>query len=654
MSGGRSVLSPARLSWRDGVPFSEDYGDVYASRDGALGQARHVFLGGNDLPARWRGRGQFVILETGFGLGINFLATLQAWRCDPARPRRLHVVSIELHPVGADALAQAAPAELQPLARDLVACWPPPLPGLHRIEFDAGAVLLTLALGDARDLLPQLALGADAIYLDGFAPERNPVMWEPPLLKAVARVARPGATLATYTAARTVRDALAAAGFAVELRPGYGRKRHMLAARFAPRWQVRRREPAAAHEGERHAVVVGAGLAGAHAADALARRGWQVTVLDRAGDAAAGASALPWGLLHPQLSADDNLAARLSRSGFLLALQRLAALAPAGDDRLWRSTGVAQLATTDAEAAAWQALARQTRWPAAYAAFASADDLAARLRLTPRRGGWWFAQGAVVGSVAWCRRLLGQPGITLTARAEVQRIARTDCDAAWQALDADGRVLASAPTLVIAGALDAPRLLGPDWLPVQAVRGRISYVDAPALRRLAAGLTGDGYLVHAPDGSIGVGASYELTLPGTTAPGELAAERVHEGNLARLARLLAAPVAAQVAGVFDGLRCVAPDRLPYAGAMPDAAACERGADALRGAHLADLPRRDGLYCSFALGSRGLVLAALLGELVAAQIEGEPWPIERPLAAAVDPARRLLAALRAGRLRAAGG
>ncbi|MFN3566052.1 MAG: tRNA (5-methylaminomethyl-2-thiouridine)(34)-methyltransferase MnmD, partial [Burkholderiaceae bacterium] len=219
-----------------GAPFSERYGDVYASRDGALAQARHVFLAGNALPERWRGRRQFVIVETGFGLGTNFLATWQAWRDDPQRCGRLHFVSVELHPVAADDLVAAAPAELQPLARELAAHWPMPLPGLHRLEFEGGRVVLTLALGDAREVVPRLVCGADAFYLDGFAPARNPQMWEPASIKALARLARPDARLATWTAARAVRDALADSGFEVELRAGFGRKRQMLAARFAPRW----------------------------------------------------------------------------------------------------------------------------------------------------------------------------------------------------------------------------------------------------------------------------------------------------------------------------------------------------------------------------------------------------------------------------------
>ncbi|MDZ7652660.1 MAG: bifunctional tRNA (5-methylaminomethyl-2-thiouridine)(34)-methyltransferase MnmD/FAD-dependent 5-carboxymethylaminomethyl-2-thiouridine(34) oxidoreductase MnmC [Burkholderiaceae bacterium] len=646
MTVPRASVAPVVLAWRDGVPYSTDYEDVYASRDGALGQARHVFLGGNELPARWQGRDQFVILETGFGLGTNFLATLHAWRADAQPPRRLHVVSIELHPVRAADLVAAAPAELQALAAELAAQWPLPLPGLHRLEFDGGDVTLTLALGDARALLPQLVLGADAIYLDGFAPERNPALWEAPLLKAVARLARPGATLATYTAARAVREALAAAGFEVTLRPGFGRKRHMLAARYAPRWRVRRHEPPARYDGKRDAIVIGAGLAGAHCADALARRGWQVTVVDAQPAPAQGASGLPWGLLHPLVSADDNLTARLTRAGFLRALQRLAALDTPVRESLWQLCGVAQQAGSDEEALAWQAVSMSDAWPTKFARVESAAALATYLGLAPRRGGWWFPQGGVVAAGAWSRRLLSAEGIARVGGVRIERLAQVGGQ--WQALDADGAVRASAPVVVLANALDAPRLLGSRWLTVQAVRGRISYLRAPVLRALRAGLTGDGYLVHAPDGSLGVGASYELALPGAAEAGALAAEQVHHGNLERLARLLGAPVAAEVIGVFDGVRCVAPDRLPYAGAVADDPAAAAEAARLRGAHAIDLPRRAGLYTCCALGSRGLALSAVLGELIAAQIEGEPWPLERALADAVDPGRRLLWALRTGR------
>jgi tRNA U34 5-methylaminomethyl-2-thiouridine-forming methyltransferase MnmC len=226
-----------------GTPYSPEYGDIYHSAESGPGQARHVFLGGNDLPARWAGARAFTILETGFGLGLNFLATRQAWRDDPARPQRLHFVSVEKHPFAREGLAELHRryGELASLSAELQAAWPLPLPGLHRLHFEGGRVTLTLALGDVADVLPKLALAADAFFLDGFAPDRNAEMWASQVIRALARLARPGATLATYTTARAVRDAVAAAGFVPELRPGFGRKRQLLAARYAPRGTPRRR-----------------------------------------------------------------------------------------------------------------------------------------------------------------------------------------------------------------------------------------------------------------------------------------------------------------------------------------------------------------------------------------------------------------------------
>ncbi|TFV90961.1 tRNA U-34 5-methylaminomethyl-2-thiouridine biosynthesis protein, partial [Oxalobacteraceae bacterium OM1] len=226
-------LIPATLAFEDGVPYAAKYGDVYHSADGGLGQARHVFINGNGLPARWRGRDRdrFTIFETGFGLGLNFLATWQAWRGDPQRPARLHYVAVEKHPFRAADLAQlhAAWPELAALSAELHAQWPVPMPGFHRLLLDGGRVVLTLVFADIADALPQIDAFADAFYLDGFAPSKNPDMWAPEILGRLNRVAAPGATLATYTIAAAVRKALAQAGFDCERVPGFGRKPEMLA-----------------------------------------------------------------------------------------------------------------------------------------------------------------------------------------------------------------------------------------------------------------------------------------------------------------------------------------------------------------------------------------------------------------------------------------
>ena len=307
MAGHSVTLATARLAHdASGTPYSPDFQDVYHSAHGGFQQARHVFLEGNGLPHRWRGRASFAIVETGFGIGLNFLATWEAWRADASRSRRLHFVSIENRPFAADALAAALEpfSEAAPLARALLAVWPPALAGFHRLHFDAGRVILTLLFGDAADLLPQLVARADALYLDGFAPARNPQMWTPQVVRELARVARPGATLATWTVAGGVRHVLADAGFRVEKRAGFAAKREMLQG---VRDGV---EEAPAGPRERRALIVGGGLAGTLAAERLAARDWDVEVLEeRSGHAPPAA-----GLVRPIANLRDALNAVLDGS----------------------------------------------------------------------------------------------------------------------------------------------------------------------------------------------------------------------------------------------------------------------------------------------------------------------------------------------------
>jgi tRNA 5-methylaminomethyl-2-thiouridine biosynthesis bifunctional protein len=230
-----SLLVPARLAFApDGTPVSEAYGDVYHSAAGGHAQARHVFLAGNGLPERWRGRDDFVILETGFGLGLNFLATWLAWRNDARRCRILRFVSFEKHPFTAGDLAivHAAWPEFTELSGLLRARWPALVAGQHRVELDGGDVDLELVFGDAGESLPAQDGAADAFYLDGFSPAKNPELWSPALCRNLARLAKPGATLATWSVAGGVRQALHAAGFVVKKSPGFAGKRQMLAGSF--------------------------------------------------------------------------------------------------------------------------------------------------------------------------------------------------------------------------------------------------------------------------------------------------------------------------------------------------------------------------------------------------------------------------------------
>lgn len=217
----------ANLDWRDGVPIARDFDDPYYSLDNGLAETRHVFLDGNDLPARFGG--DFRIAELGFGTGLNLLVTWAAWQ-DAGRPGTLHFTSFEAFPMAPADMASALAhfPELTAYAQTLLSEWAP----------QAGPTSLTdgpvlhVVTGDARQTLPAWTGRADAWFLDGFSPAKNPQLWEPALLNAVGQHTATGGTAATYSAAGHIRRALADAGFDVTRAPGYGRKRHMTRARM--------------------------------------------------------------------------------------------------------------------------------------------------------------------------------------------------------------------------------------------------------------------------------------------------------------------------------------------------------------------------------------------------------------------------------------
>jgi tRNA 5-methylaminomethyl-2-thiouridine biosynthesis bifunctional protein len=592
---------PEPVDWSaDGVPRSLRFGDVYRSTSGALAQARHVFLQGSGLPAAWSDRPRWTVLETGFGLGLNFLATWRAWKDDPHRPRLLHFVSCEAFPVAAQDLLRSASAhpELAELAAALARAWWGLVPGLHRLSFEQGQVLLTIGIGDARAVLAELAFAADTVFLDGFDPQRNPQLWAPATLRAVARLCRRGTCVATWTVAGQVRRDLQQCGFQVERVPGLPPKRECLRGRYDPPWVLRQAPwPEGARAGT--ALVVGGGLAGASAAASLARRGWQVQVLDRSTRPAAGASGLPAGLLAPHTSPDDGLLSRLSRAGVRMTLQQVAQRLREGED--WAPTGVLERRSPQARAAAdlgpeavpWQE---------------------ARPEGLHHQAGAWIKPARLVE--AWLR----QPGVQWNGGQQVARLQRLA--EGWAALDADGAALAQAQLAVVAGALDSAPLLG-GRIVVQPVRGQVSWAPLDRNAPLAPSpVNGNGHFLPCVplDGEPAwlSGSSY---VRGDRALDERPAE--HQANLERLQQLvpevgsaLAPAFAHGRVRAWTGVRCASTDRRPLLGEL-----------------------EPGLWVSTAMGSRGLTFAWLCAELLTARLHGEPLPLPVRMAAALDVARQ---------------
>ncbi|MCX7150270.1 MAG: tRNA (5-methylaminomethyl-2-thiouridine)(34)-methyltransferase MnmD, partial [Rhodocyclales bacterium] len=431
-----SPLVPAEpAATSDGTPFSLTYDDVYHTAHGGLEQARHVFLAGNALPARWHGNDRFVICETGFGLGLNFLATWQAWRESKASGR-LHFISVEKHPFRRDDLAclLALYPELAALAGQLLRQWPPLTPGFHRLHFDDGKLTLTLLFGDAQALLPQLVASVDAIFLDGFAPTKNPELWSPALLKTITRLCTSQATLATWSVAGEVRRTLEQLGWKLDRRPGFGGKREMLVGRHEIAVPPAPTLDPLPNTGERRAIVIGAGLAGTAISERLASRGWHVDLFERHAAPAQEASGNPTGILLPHLAKDDALAARLSRACYLYALRLFADL----DGVRWSPCGVLQVARDAAHEALQRATVEQLKLPADFAGFLEHDAAVTLVGRPLAHGGWWFPGGGWVSPRSVCAALLAAAGELVHAHFDTAVSALRQTADGWQAFDGAG------------------------------------------------------------------------------------------------------------------------------------------------------------------------------------------------------------------------
>jgi tRNA 5-methylaminomethyl-2-thiouridine biosynthesis bifunctional protein len=606
------------LDWRDGRPFCSLYADVYFSSASGIEEAHHVFLQGNRLAERFAALspdGTFTIGETGFGTGLNLLCAWALWDRVAPPGARLHYVSTELHPLSRTELAQCLalwPA-LQRYARALCAQWGPLAPGWHRMRLGKGRVLLTLLVGDARQTLPALRGAVNAWFLDGFSPARNPQMWEPSLLQAVARHSMPGTTLATYTCVGEVRRALGTVGFRVEKAAGYGPKREMLRGAL-PGLQ------AAGVAIVREAVVIGGGLAGTSAAASLANRGWKVTLLEGDTALATQASGNAQGVLYARLSAQGTTLSDLVLAGYQHSLRVLGEYLVC-DANEWSNCPVLQLAVDEREAERQASLLSQ-RFPDELLYGVNGQQASERAGLQLSHGGLVFPGGGWVHPPALCRALASVPDVEVCTSRRAERLARKG--PVWQVLDNE-RCVASAPVVLIAAAEHSARFAQTAHLPLRTNRGQVTLLPATAASaRLSAVVCANRYATPARAGWHSVGA----TLTREASRATRAADNAD--NLCRLRRLLPALFEALGGTQLDpaqlrgraALRCTSPDHLPLVGPI-------------EGPGRAPLP---GLYVSTAHGSRGLITAPLAGEILAAYLENEPAPLADALMRAADPRR----------------
>jgi tRNA 5-methylaminomethyl-2-thiouridine biosynthesis bifunctional protein len=594
-----------------------------------------------DVMAHSRGRARCVALDTDFQQGQNYIELWKTWRSDPSRCERLHVIAMLPAPLTREQLLSNAHAdEPDDLLQKLAAAWPVLTPGLHRLSFENDHLHLLLCNGSAERYLSELVAQVDVFLLRSSSLAGHGARTESGLAKALMRLAAQGAVLLSQVALTRSKDdaqrawkaALASQGFIAEPASADG----SIKATHAPRFQPKRAPArvASPSSATRHAVIIGAGLAGSSAAWALAQQGWTSTVLERHGSAAQDASGNAGGLFHGVIHAQDGIHARFNRAASMQAAMAVRTAIQhhgvAGSVR-----GLLRLEPS-LNPSEMQAVLDACKLPSRYAQAASATTASQLSGVHMTQAAWHYLEGGWVQPGGLVRSYFERAGAACQLRSHCAVADLRPSERGWQLLNAQGEVIEQAEVVVLANASDAARLLAttsPHTLAsLTKVRGQISQLPShtPGLPSTRVPLTGAGYLLPDWQGN---------TLFGATSNEDDDDPRVrdsdHAANLAQLAVLTqTSPLSYFNHNALQGRtawRCVAPDRLPVIGGVPQET--DRAIDQPR-----LIPRWPGLFVYTALGSRGITWSALGGQVLAAWVTGSPSPIEASLLDAIDPAR----------------
>lgn len=638
----------AQLHWDEhGQPLSSQFDDVYFSKASGLAESQHVFLQHNQLPARFANLtdGQtFVIGETGFGTGLNFLSAWQCFNQHAPAHARLHFISVEKYPLQHSDLRQALALwpELSELREQLLQQYRAIHEGFQHIQLDSGRISLTLLIGDALEMLQQVDGEIDAWFLDGFAPSKNPEMWNEQVFAQLARLAKTNTTLATFTSAGFVRRGLIAVGFAMQRVPGFGHKREMLAGHFQPTethsaqsnpWFARPKPHALAAK-QRHAIVIGAGLAGCASAASLAARGWRVTIIEQHSKIAQEASGHAQGILYLKLSAHHTALSRFILSGFGYTRRLLESLSAqattAASVKNWDMCGILQLAFNEKEHKRFATLAEH--FPKELLQAVSAEQASAIAGVELEYSGLFYPEAGWVNPPALCHILSQHPLISLKTTEQALTLSQ-DAQQEWQVHSANS-LIAAAPVVVLCNAANVAQFTQSAHLPLNPVRGQTTQLPAtPASEKINCVVCADGYISPARQGTHTIGASFNFA-----ADSQEATLAEHYSNLDLLHEISPSLKEHCATDTLDvstlkghaAFRCTSIDYLPLVGPVAQHDAfMQTYADLRKDARLPlqqPCPWQQGLYVNTAHGSRGLISAPLAAELLSAWICHEPFPL----------------------------
>lgn len=654
-------IKTAQIHFNDtGTPVSTQFDDIYFSTQDGMAETQYVFLQGNDLNERLSKCTSevFVIGETGFGTGLNFLTTWLSYQEQKQKHNglpRLHFISFEQYPLSAQDLKTVLSRwpQLNELVQKLLQQYPAPLPGCHRLSFYQGQVTLDLWLGDIQQTLPQLNNCAqgyfDAWYLDGFAPTKNSGMWHPSVIKAIAGLSRQGATIATFTCARMVRDALTDAGFSLSKRKGFGKKREMLTGRlddkvsFKPKIPFNFRHP---NNSAKTVAIVGGGIASACLAHALAKRGYQITLYCKDHSLAQGASQNRQGALYPLLHADNSPLSEFYAHAYTYALRQYHQLLNQGFTFKHDFCGVLLQTFNDKSRERHNALINSQLWPEHIIEPKNNRQCSEIANLSLPFDGLYFPQGGWINPASLINALLKSAAqcspVNVNLGVSIEQLKQDECNR-WQIAGE------SFDNVIIATGHLSAGFEQTRHLALSPIRGQVSHLDSnEQLAKLSTVLCYSGYITPENDGQHCIGASF--------IKGDANCDirpREHQRNLERLQDGIGNPDWLKQLNVpTEGrasIRCVSVDHLPLAGAVPDGDAYRQTYQdlykGLKSERYGLPPDYENLYILTALGARGLCSAPLAAEIIAAQIANEPYPVSKRVLDALNPGRGLIKQLK---------
>ena len=636
---------------QENTPVSDKFDDVYFSNQDGLAETHYVFLEGNQLWERWINyqEAHFVIAETGFGTGLNFFAVTSLFRefrqKHPDSPlKRLYFISFEKYPLPRDALQQAhlAYPQFSHLAQHLQQHWLNPIQGCYRFHFDE--TTLDLWFGDVAENLPQLGDymngKIDAWFLDGFAPSKNPDMWNEQLYQQMFRFTKPQGTFATFTAASAVRKGLENAGFNITKRKGFGKKRECLSGQKTHEKLTALSLPwfhsQSANLNKQDIAIIGGGIASLCTAISLLKRGAKITIYCEDEQTALNASGNKQGAFYPQLSDDNDRNIRFYIHAFAYGHQFLQWAIQQQIKFEHEFCGVALCAYNEKAESKLNKIA-ELNLPSDLYQSLSQSELSEKVGLPLPFGGAFIPQGAWLAPrqlVQHTFAFLEKQGVQIKTLQKVTALSQTENG--WQITTAENKTFCH-EVVVLANGHKLTEFEQTQKLPLYPVRGQVSQIPTSAnLLKLKTVLCYDGYLTPVDQAKTShcIGASHvrdnatrEFSLTEQqenqqkiqqNIPEEWTKEVDTSGNLARI-----------------GVRCSVRDLTPMMGAIPHFSAQQTQYQNLfnlrrRKQTIEQAENYPNLYLIGALGSRGLTSAPFLGETLASLIYGEPLPMSEDL------------------------